>query len=189
MTKEEKKYILTCTESQLRLIANAVEDWHRFLAGECDLEHITQYISPTSTMHEARKMLNETMRPYIVPELKYRGSRYKWSGCGCPNEHQRKAIAMSYGIYREIIHFFTVRRGVHNTYSSPTLTCEEGGPLITIEDVKECMSKMLGLMAEKKGDLINVHSVWSDDAHIVSWHIDKHQAMELMNDLKRLLDE
>lgn len=48
---------------------------------------------------------------------------------------------------------------------------------------------MLGLMDEKSGDLINVHSVWLGEANIVSWHIDKEQTRALMNDLKRLLDE
>ena len=34
---KEKKYKVTFTESQLRLVAEAVEDWSRFLSGQCDL--------------------------------------------------------------------------------------------------------------------------------------------------------
>ena len=43
MTKE-KKYKVTMTESQLRLMAAAVEDWHRFLCGQCEMDNATSSI-------------------------------------------------------------------------------------------------------------------------------------------------
>lgn len=135
--KKEKIYRLTMTESQLRLMCDAVEDWNRFLAGQCEMSNATSYIED---MHDAREALDKYVRPYIVPELKYRGSSYGWSGGQCPNEHQRKAIAMSYMLYREPIHFLTVNaenKMEWNVYNSETLTCPEQGPLIKIEEVKE----------------------------------------------------
>lgn len=138
----EKRYTITCTEEQLRLISQAVEDWHRFLAGECELLHATSFVEPSSNMHEVQEILNNRVRPYIVPELAtYYGSAYKWNGGNCPNEWQRKAIAMSYGIYRQILHFFALKRAKEdnklldwNTYTSATLQCEEQGPLIQIKE-------------------------------------------------------
>ena len=120
-----KKYTITCTEDQLRLIAHAVEDWHRFLAGQCDLSHATSYIVPAKKVHECRKILDEKVRHYVVPDLPYNGQSYKWDGGDCPNDHQRHAIAQSYGIYRQILHFFAVSKGRDNVYSSDTLTCDE----------------------------------------------------------------
>lgn len=134
--KKEKHYRLTMTESQLRLMCDAVEDWHRFLAGQCEMSNATSYIEDC---HAARENLETFVRPYIVPELKYRGSSYGWSGGNCPNEYQRKAIAMSYMLYREPIHFLTVnaeKKMDWNVYNSETLTCPEQGPLIQIEEVK-----------------------------------------------------
>ena len=132
MTKE-KTFTLTLTESQLHLIANAIEDWHRFLAGQCAMNNAT------STLKDCRQIqdvLNTMVQPLIVPELSANAS-YSWDGGNCPNEHQRKAIAMSYGIFREILHYFATHpKGDYwNCYQSETLRCEEQGPLIKIEEI------------------------------------------------------
>lgn len=137
MDNMEKKYRITMTESQLRLMINAIEDWHRFLSGQCGMDNATSYIKDT---HTARENLDIYVRPYIVPELKYRGSAYSWSGGQCPNEHQRKAIAMSYLLYREPLHYLTTHSDKDmswNVYNGETLTCEEQGEMIKIEEVKE----------------------------------------------------
>lgn len=131
-----KKYRITLTEEQLRLMCDAVEDWHRFLAGQCEMSNATSYIHDT---HAAREALQKHVRPYIVPELPHPNSSYGWSGGNCPNEHQRKAIAMSYMLYREPVHFLTVnaeQKMDWNVYNGETLTCPEQGPLITIEEVE-----------------------------------------------------
>ena len=129
-----RRYTITCSEEQLRLISAALEDYHRFLAGECSLEHATSVISPLEKMREARRILDEQVRPFVVPGLSHPGASYDWAGSNCPNEGQRQQIAMSYGIYREILHFFAVERGRKGSvYYHPTLTCEEQGPLIHIE--------------------------------------------------------
>lgn len=136
MSKKEKKYRLTVGESQLRMIAACVEDCSRFMSGQTELYNCTSMLDD---MHETHEALKEAY-PYVVPELrrKYgRGAYYPWNGGGCPNEHQRKFIAASYYLYREIKHFDAVRRGVDNVYSSSTLRCEESGMPIEIEEVKE----------------------------------------------------
>lgn len=132
-----RRYTITCSEEQLRLISAAVEDYHRFLAGQCSLDHATSVISPVEKIREARKILDEQVRPLIVPALIHPGASYDWAGNGCPNDVQRRQIAMSYGIYREILHFLAVEGGrMDSVYCHSTLTSEEQGPLVHIE-VKE----------------------------------------------------
>ena len=132
-----KKYTITLTEEQMRLIAEGMEDYHRFLAGECRMTNATQYVKHASDMHYLRNKMEEHAHPIMTPKL-HRGSYYKWSGGSCPNQYQRKAIAMSYIIYREILHHFAMQRPqtVWDCLQDPTLTCEEQGPLIKIEEVK-----------------------------------------------------
>ena len=131
---KQKKYTITCTEEQLRLIASAVEDWHRFLAGQCELSNATSMLK---NYHDLYEKLNKEVRPLVVPELYGRGASYGWDGRMCPNKHQRKAIAMSYGIYREVLHFFAKQKpaNIWDVYQSPTLTCEEQGGLIEIKEL------------------------------------------------------
>lgn len=130
-----KEYTIHCTEEQLHYIAAAVEDWHRFIAGQCELNHATSYIQPTKAMHECRETLATKVRPYVVPELPYRGSSYSWDGGDCHNPYQRRAIAQTYGIYRQILHFFAVKNNADNCLFSPTLTCSDNMPLIKIEEM------------------------------------------------------
>lgn len=133
-----KKYTITLTEEQLRLVADGMEDYHRFLSGECRMMNATQYIKPARDMHFVRAEIERIVHPFVTPDLQ-QGSSYDWAGNHCPNEHQRKAIAMSYMIYREILHHFAMQRPkeIWNTYQNATLTCEEQGPLIKIEEVEK----------------------------------------------------
>lgn len=127
-----KKYQITLTEEQLMLIAKSLEDWHRFLAGQTEMWHAAGLLD---NGQEVMRKLAE-LHPLVTPELP-RGASYDWSGNGCPNRWQRKAIAMSYGIYRKILHHLTVQRGHKGVYTSPTLTCEEQGELITIKKINK----------------------------------------------------
>ena len=129
-----EQYTIKCNKEQLMLIANAVEDWSRFLSGQCEMWNATSLIDDTEDMHDCRKTLDRMVKPYVTPELGADAS-YGWSGGGCPNDNQRKAIAMSYGVYRQIRHVMAIgRKGdTYCVYNSPTLTCEEQGPLIQIE--------------------------------------------------------
>ena len=132
----EKKYRLTVSESQLRMIAACVEDISRFMSGQTELYNCTSMLED---MHDVQDALKGAF-PYVVPELclKYgHGAYYPWNGGSCPNECQRKFIAASYYLYREIKHFDAVRRGIDSVYRSQTLLCEDSGMLIEIEEVKE----------------------------------------------------
>ena len=128
-------YQITVSEEQLRLIADAIEDWSRFLGGQTELWHASSMLD---THLELKEKL-ESLQQLVVPELykKYGAhSSYGWSGSDCPNDYQRKAIAMSYGIYREILHFLALKNGWHNVYSSSTLTCPEQGGLPIIKEIE-----------------------------------------------------
>ena len=129
-----KYYNLTVSEEHLRLIANAIEDWSRFLAGQCEMYHATSMLKTYGTIYE---IMTKEVEPLVGPEGS--GSSYGWNGSNCPNENQKKAIAMSYGIYREILHYFATYRESDSwsVYNSPTLTCPEQGGLIKIEETKE----------------------------------------------------
>ena len=130
--KEEQKYTLTLTESQLRLMAQCIEDCHRFASGQMELANTTAMVKNRG---EFCRKLNE-LQPYMTPELS-RGSSYKWSGIGCPDEYQRKFIARTYYIYREIYHQLRIQNehDGYNVYDSPTLTCKDSGEQIKIQKV------------------------------------------------------
>lgn len=126
-----KKYRITCTEEQLRLIADAVEDWTRFLSGQTEMWRALDQLPLVESLL-AREELRKVQK-YVTPKLPQNAS-YGWSGAGCENERQRKSIAMGYGIYRQILHFLTLKNNLDNVYTSPTLTCEEQGGLIEIKE-------------------------------------------------------
>lgn len=129
-----KKYKITLTERQLILVSKCVEDCHRFASGQTDLWHTTSEFN-IKKWAELRDRLQD-LQPLVTPELG-RCASYGWSGGGCKDEHQRRFIAETYPIYREILHFFAVKNGHHDVYSSETLTCDEGGELPIIEEVRE----------------------------------------------------
>lgn len=133
MKQDEKRYTIEVTEHQLHLISQCVEDCHRFMAGDYELNHMT------SRLDRGRELLNElrNLKPLITPSLPDPRSCYDWSGATCPNKHQRKFIAETYCIYREILHFLTLETHNHESvYASSTLTCSESGPLPIIKPVK-----------------------------------------------------
>lgn len=129
---KEQKYTLTVTESQLQLIAQCVEDCHRFAAGQMELSNTTSLVHGEN-LHQIRFGLRE-LQPFMTG-----GEEYSWNGYECPDESQRKFIAQTYCIYREIIHRLTVDDGNKewSVYAQPTLTCDESGPLPKIEKTKE----------------------------------------------------
>ena len=125
-----KKYRITLTKEQLMLIANCVEDCHRFACRETELWNTTSAFN-IKERKELKDWL-QCLQPLVTPELS-RGASYGWSGTGCKDEYQRKFIAKTYAIYREILHK-VVNNGV---YKYPTLTCEEGGELPIIEQIED----------------------------------------------------
>ena len=130
--EKEKKFRITVSESQLRMIADCVEDCSRFMAGDLELHNCTSKLDSYCELHDELKKLQH----YVTPHLS-RGANYDWAGNHCPDEVQRKFIAASYYLYREIRHFDAIRRNVDNVYRGTTLRCADSGMPITIEEVKE----------------------------------------------------
>lgn len=112
------------------LIADCVEDCHRFACGQTELWHTSSQFD-SKNRAELRTQL-QNLQPLITPELAL-GASYDWAGNGCEDVFQRKFIAQTYAIYREILHK-VVNNGV---YAYPTLRCEEGGELPIIEEIEE----------------------------------------------------
>lgn len=136
MSNQEKKFRITVSESQLRMISACVEDIHRFMSGDLDLYNCTSMLDDMHALHEEMRKLQH----FVTPELS-RGSYHKWSGISCPDEHRRKFIAETYYLYREIKHFDAVRRNIDSVYRSETLRCADSGMPILIEEVKEDISE------------------------------------------------
>ncbi len=135
MKSTEQKYTLTVTESQLRLIADCVEDMSRFMGGQMELWNAT---SRLDNFVELKERLND-LHSLVTPNLP-RNASYGWNGGGCPNKNQEEFIAKTYAIYREIRHRLRVltkdpNDENYNVYDSPALTCELGGELPVIEKV------------------------------------------------------
>ena len=133
---KEKKWRIELTEHQLRLIANCVEDCHRFIAGQMELSNSTACLK--HCRHLGEKLA--TLQPFVTPELE-RGASYGWNGGSCPDENQRKFIAETYYLYREIYHQLTLEAAKHkdmswNVYIDETLTCGESGEPIKVERIE-----------------------------------------------------
>lgn len=124
---KERKYTITLTEHQMTLIADCVEDVHRFLAGQTELANATSLLENHREVTDSLRRL----QPLVTPELPM-GASYGWSGGTCPNEHQRKMIAETYYLYREMLHQYYIANGLSNVYSSETLRCEESGEPVKI---------------------------------------------------------
>ena len=133
---KQKKWRIELTEHQLRLIANCVEDCHRFIAGQMELSNSTACLKHYRELSEELGKL----KPLVTPLLG-RGASYGWNGGSCPDENQRKFIAETYYLYREIYHQMTVDVAKHkymdwNVYFSETLTCCESGEPIKVERIE-----------------------------------------------------
>lgn len=95
-----RKWIIEVTEEQLLIIAGCVEDIHRFMAGQCELDN-----SRSAINFPQAKEIRERLTP-----LKEFTGEYDWAGSGCANPSQKKIIAQTYGIYREILHQVIIHR-------------------------------------------------------------------------------
>lgn len=125
-----KQYNIECTEEQLLLISKCVEDCCRFASGQTELFNTSSLLTKYGEIRDSL----QGIKHLVTPELSFNAS-YGWNGGGCPNNAQRKFIAKTYPIYREILHHLAIEGKWNNVYDSPTLTCEEGGELIKIKRV------------------------------------------------------
>lgn len=131
-----KKYKVTLNEHQLRLIIDCVEDIHRFMGGQVELSNATSILD---NMREVQIKLKKVY-PLVVQELYQQygmNASYGWNGGSCPNKWQKKFLAETYYIYRELRHQLTIRHDNNewNVYNSPTLRCEDSGEPIKVEEV------------------------------------------------------
>ena len=124
---KNRKYTITLTEHQMMLIADCVEDIHRFLAGQTELANATLQLNFTDEVRDSLKRLQSL----VTPELPM-GESYAWNGATCPNEHQRKMIAETYYLYCEMLHQYYIANGLSNVYSTETMRCEESEEPIKI---------------------------------------------------------
>lgn len=132
---KEKKWRIELTEHQLRLIANCVEDCHRFIGGQMELSNSTACLKHGRHLGEELS----TLQAFVTPLLE-RGASYGWNGGSCPDKNQRKFIAETYYLYREIYHQLTLEAAKHkdmgwNVYLDETLTCSESGEPIKVERI------------------------------------------------------
>ena len=133
----KRKWQITLTEEQMCFMTNALEDWHRFICGQCELHSATSYIEPAERMHKVQEILDRQVKPLMFPELTF-GQSYSWCG-GHKNPYLHKAQAMSYMLYREMRHQLTLANPSSdwNTYRRETLTCEEQGEMIKVRLLDE----------------------------------------------------
>ena len=134
---EERKWKIGLTEHQLRLIANCVEDCYRFIAGQMELSNSTAYLD-LDQYQTLIKNLNK-LKPLVTPWLG-RGEDYGLDGGSCPNDNQRKFIAETYYLYREIYHQLALEAAKDkdmwwNVYLGETLTCNDSGEPIKVERI------------------------------------------------------
>lgn len=148
MENKETKYTITVSRHQLDLIANCVEDCHRFASGQMELHHTTCMCPDMHDLHHALGQLQPLMTPGLT-----RGASYDWAGNHCPNEYQRKFIAETYYIYREITHQLTIQHPHNecNVYDGPTLTCDHSGPAITVRKLNSDRVKLTENMLTDNG--------------------------------------
>lgn len=141
--KIEKKYRITLSERQLYRVIECVEDIHRFMGGQVEMHYATCMLD---NMHELHDKMRKEIYPLVVPELHRQyglNASYGWNGGTCPNKHQKKFLAETYYIYRELRHQLTLMRdsGEYNVYNSPTLTCEDSGEPIILEEIGNKVGK------------------------------------------------
>lgn len=133
------KYRITLTEDQLKMIARGMEFYSRMESGQF------HEIEKLGTVHDYR---NETGRGHdsdmirrMVEELKWEllglkaGESYSVGKSEGITKDAQRDINLSYSIYREILHYLTVKNGVRNVYTSETLNYTNQ-PLIKIEEQK-----------------------------------------------------
>lgn len=134
---KEKKWRIELTEHQLGLMAQCVEDCHRFIGGQMELINSTSFLK-----HHHQELWEELgkLKPLVTPLLERRAA-YGWDGGSCPDDNQRKFLAETYYLYREIYHQLTLEAAKHNdmswnVYIGDTLTCDESGEPIKVERIE-----------------------------------------------------
>lgn len=124
MEQSMGKYQLTVTEKQLGIIADCVEDCHRFAAGQFGMSNTvafansgTEYEFDMDAMHDVERFATRRrLIPNLSPASYLRYNATTWVG-------------NAYQIWRGIRHYQTKERGIVNTYSSETLPSGDQGSI------------------------------------------------------------
>lgn len=132
---KDNKWRIELTEHQLLLMAQCIEDCHRFIGGQMELSNSTSCLTRHLELSEELGKFQQ----FVAPNLG-RGASYGWSGGSCPNENQRRFLAETYYLYREIYHQITIEDAKNkdigwNVYLGETLTCDESGEPIKVERI------------------------------------------------------
>ena len=122
----EKSVSVVLNTDAIYTLARCTEDWCRFFCGQTELWHTNSRYTDLSKF----KLYTNELK-LIEPLV---GS-YDYAGNGCENKKQKKFICMTYPMYRDIIHYYTVKNNFSNCYSSPTLRCELQDKPIKIEEI------------------------------------------------------
>lgn len=131
--KRDKLYRIILTEKQLGVMINAIEDWHRFVCGQCEMDYATSLL-PSKQMHKVRDTLRQNVEPLMFPELNPNQS-YRWNGGHKDNPAMSEVASISYMLYRELRHQFGIINGKdYGVYNYPTLTDEQQGRMVTLEE-------------------------------------------------------
>lgn len=136
MERKERKWRIELNEHQLMLMAQCVEDCHRFMSGQMELSNSTSHLKHPCDLWEK---LNE-LQPLVTPGL-VRGDSYDWAGNNCPDVGQRTFIAETYYLYRSIYEANVCERAktekfpLGNTYMSETLRSKDSGEPIKVERI------------------------------------------------------
>ena len=80
MNKKEKQYCITVSESQLRMIANCVEDCSRFMAGDMDLQNCTSVLDYQNELQDEMKCMQHYVTVYL--QMRWRDC---WDSGGSKN--------------------------------------------------------------------------------------------------------
>ena len=129
---KEKKWRIELNEHQLRLIANCVEDCHRFICGQMELSNSTACLKH----YRELSMKLDKLQPFVTPQLE-QGYAYDWAGTHCPNNEQKKFIAETYYLYRKIRERIWIENSpLGNKYLSETLRCKGSGEPIKVERIE-----------------------------------------------------
>ena len=127
-----KRYTVEVNEHQLRLIAQCIEDLNRFYSGQMGLSN-TANILDTKRKVMLQDELDK-LKAIVTPDI--HDGYYGWSGAGCGNEIQRKFLAESYYLYREIYHQLVNPDDTWSMYNGETLRCADSGDPIIVKEVK-----------------------------------------------------
>lgn len=133
---KEKKWRIEVTEHKLMLLAKCVEDCYMFVGGQMELSN------STACLKHCRELSQELckLQKFVTPLLG-RGASYGWNGGSCTDKIQRKFLAETYYLYREIYHQITLESAKHkdmgyNVYLGETLTCNDSVETIKVERIE-----------------------------------------------------